>query len=103
MEQELYSDERKQDHRSFKLKLIDEHHLEGTGSDIVGLARGKFYGNYFTWSYRIKIAIRGLVQHAKMTQYMILMPDRKTLIIRSVIRKFGFIVQEITEQFNKDD
>jgi hypothetical protein len=37
------------------------------------------------------------------TQHMYLMGDGKTLIIRSVFRKFGFIVTEITEQFHKDD
>jgi hypothetical protein len=32
---------------------------------------------------------------------MYLMPDGKTLIIRSVVRKFGFVVAQITEQFVK--
>lgn len=103
IEQDLYPEKRKQNHRSFKLKLIDEHHVESTGSDIMGIARGELYGNYFTWSFRLKIADKGLVKHVNMTQYMLLMPDGKTLIIRSVIRKFGIIVKEITEQFNKDD
>ncbi len=103
IEQDLYPEKKKQNHRSFKLKLIDEHHVESTGSDISGTARGELYGNYFTWSFRLKIADKGLVQHVNMTQYMFLMPDGKTLIIRSVIRKFGIIVKEITEQFHKDD
>ena len=103
IEQDLYPENRKQNHRSFILKIIDEHHVESTGSDIDGVARGELYGNYFTWSFRLKIADKVLVQHVNMTQYMLLMPDGKTLIIRSVIRKFGIIVKEITEQFNKED
>lgn len=103
IEQDLYPEKRKQNQRSFKLKLIDEHHVESTGSDIVGVARGLLYGNYFTWRFRLKVADKGLVQHVIMTQYMLLMPDGKTLIIRSIIRKFGMIVKEITEQFYKSD
>ena len=103
IEQDLYPEKRKQNHRSFKLKLIDKHHVESTGSDIVGVAHGELYGNYFTWKFSLKIADKGLVRHVNMTQYMLLMPDGKTLIVRSVIRKFGIIVKEITEQFYKDD
>lgn len=102
IEQDLYTENEKPKHRNFQFKRIDEHHLEGTGSDISN-ARGELYGNYFTWNYRLKIADKGLVQHVNMTQYMYLMPDGKTLIIRSVVRKFGIIVKEITEQFHKDD
>jgi hypothetical protein len=35
------------------------------------------------------------------TQYVYLLPDGKTLIIRSVTRKFGFVLAQITEQFEK--
>ncbi len=101
--QDLFQENKKQKHRSFEIKLIDEHHVESTGSDISGTAYGEFYGNYFTWRFRLKIAEKGLVRHVNMTQYMLLMPDGKTLIIRSVVRKFGIIVKEVTEQFSKDD
>ena len=103
IEQDLYPEKGKQNHRNFKLKLTDEHHVEGTGSDINGTAHGQLYGNYFTWSFRLRIAGKGLVQHVNMTQYMYLMPGGKTLIIRSVIRMFGITVKEITEQFYKDN
>lgn len=103
IEQDLYSEKGKKNHRSFKLKFTDAHHVEGTGSDITRSAIGKLYGNYFTWRFRLKVGDKRLVKHVNMTQNMYLMPDKKTLIIRSVIRKFGIIVKEITEQFHKDD
>ena len=103
MEQDLHSENSKPTHRTFKLKIIDAHHVEATGSDVVGTAHGELYGNYFTWSFRMKVADKGLVKHVNMTQCMYLMPDGKTLIIRSIIRKFGIIVKEITEQFHKDN
>jgi hypothetical protein len=103
IEQDLfYPDNGKQKHRTFELKLIAPHQVEGTGSDIRGIAKGELYGNYFAWRYRLKIADKGIMRHVKITQHMYLMPDGKTLIIRSVVRKFGFIVKEITEQFHKD-
>ena len=103
MEQELHSEDSKPTHRNFKFKIIDAHHVDATGSDVEGTAHGKLYGNYFTWSFRLKVADKGLIHHVNMTQCMYLMPDGKTLIIRSIIRKFGIIVKEITEQFHKDD
>lgn len=101
MEQDLFQENRKPTHRTFKLKLTDAHHVDATGSDIVGAAHGQLYGNYFTWSFRLKIADKGLIQRANMTQHMYLMPDGNTLIIRSIVRKFGIVVTEITEQFHK--
>ena len=103
MEQDLHSEDSKPTHRNFKFKIIDAHHVDATGSDITGTAHGELYGNYFTWSFRLKVADKGLIHHVNMTQCMYLMPDGKTLIIRSIIRKFGIIVKEITEQFHKDD
>jgi hypothetical protein len=103
IDQDLYPENDKATHRQFKLKLIDAHHVEGTGSFIGDIAHGELYGNYFKWSFRFKIGNSGLVKHVNMTQYMYLMPDGKTLIIRSIIRKFGIIVKTITEEFHKDD
>jgi hypothetical protein len=103
IDQDLYAEKEKPNHRTFTLKFIDAHHVEGTGSFIGGTARGELYGNYFTWRFRLKVANKGLVRHVNMTQYMYLMPGGRTLIIRSVVRKFGIIVKEITEQFNKED
>ena len=103
MEQDLHSEDSKPTHRNFTFKIIDAHHVDATGSDIAGTAHGELYGNYFTWSFRLKVADKGLIHHVNMTQCMYLMPDGKTLIIRSIIRKFGIIVKEITEQFHKDE
>lgn len=103
IDQGLYAEKEKPNHRTFTLKFKDAHHVEGTGSFIGGTARGELYGNYFTWRFRLKVASKGLVRHVNITQYMYLMPGGRTLIIRSIVRKFGIIVKQITEQFNKDD
>ncbi len=102
IEQDLQTGNGKKNHRSWQLKQVDEHHLEATANDIEGTARGELNGNYFTWTFRLKVN-RGLIRHVKMSQQMYLMPDGQTMIIRSVIRKFGIIVLEITEQFKKNN
>ncbi len=103
MDQDLHSENSQPTHRTFDLKIMDAHHVDATGSDVVGTAHGQLYGNYFTWRFRLKIADHGLVRHVNMTQCMYLMPDGQTLLIRSIVRKFGIIAAEITEQFHKDD
>ena len=81
---------------------IDEHHVDATANDIDGTAHGLLYGNLFSWTFRLKLANRKFIKHARMSQTMYLMPDGQTMIIRSVIRKFSFVVAQITEQFKKN-
>ena len=102
LEQDLYPKGGKTNHRSWKLKQIDEHHLEATANDISGTAHGLLYGNYFNWTFRLKVADRKFIKHVRMSQNMYLMPAGNTMIIRSIIRKFGIILLEITEEFRKD-
>ncbi len=102
IEQDLYTEGSKPNHRTWKMRQIDEHHVEATATDVVGTARGVLYGNYFTWSFPLKLPDGKIVKRVRMSQNMYLMPDGKTMIIRSIIRKYGIIVAEITEQFKKD-
>lgn len=101
IEQDLYPGSGQKNHRSWQLKQVDEHNVEATANDIDGTARGKLYGNYFTWTFRLIVKERKFIKHVRMSQYMYLNPDGQSLIIRSVIKKFGIIVTEITEEFKK--
>lgn len=102
IEQDLFPEGGKKNHRSWKLKVIDEHHLDATSNDIFGIAHGLLYGNNFSWTYRLKLSQRKFIKHLRMSQNMYVMPNGKTMIIRSVLRKFGFVVVQITEQFVKE-
>ena len=101
IEQDLLTEGGKKNHRSWKLKVIDDHHLDATSNDIDGTAHGLLYGNNFSWTYRMKLSQRQFIKHLRMSQNMYVMPDGKTMIIRSVLRKFGIVVAQITEQFVK--
>lgn len=96
IEQDLFPEGGKKNHRSWKLKVIDEHHLDAIANDIDGTAHGLLYGNNFSWTLRLKLSQRKFIKHLRMSQNMYVMPDGKTMIIRSVLRKFGFVVAQIT-------
>ena len=102
IEQDLYPEGGKKNHRSWQLRKIDEHHVDATANDIDGTAHGLLYGNNFSWTFRLKLTERKFIRHLRMSQNMYLMPDGKSMIIRSVLRKFGFTVVQITEEFQKN-
>ena len=102
IEQDLYPEGGNKNHRSWQLKQIDEHHVDATANDIDGTAHGLLYGNNFSWTFRLKLNQRKFIKHLRMSQNMYLMPDGNSMIIRSVLRKFGFVVVQITEEFQKN-
>ena len=102
IEQDLYPEGGKKNHRSWQLRKIDEHHVNATANDIDGTAHGLLYGNNSSWTFRLKLPHRKFIRHLRMSQNMYLMPDGNSMIIRSVLRKFGFVIVQITEEFQKD-
>ena len=102
IEQDLYPEGGKKNHRSWQLRQIDEHHVNATANDIDGTAYGLLYGNNFSWTFRLKLPQRKFIRHLRMSQNMYLMPDGNSMIIRSVLRKFGITVVQITEEFQKN-
>ena len=101
IEQDLFPEGKKKNHRVFILHQTDAHHVDATADDIAGTAHGLLYGNEVSWTFRHTLENRKFLKHVRMSQTMLLMPDGQTMIIRSVIRKFGIVVAQITEQFQK--
>ena len=102
IEQDLVPEKGKRSHRSWQLRRIDAHRVDATASDMRGVTRGEAYGNTASWSFMLKLSPTSPLRNVRMSQYMYLQPDGMTLIIRSVIRKAGIIVAELTEQFVKE-
>ena len=102
IEQDLYPEGGNKNHRSWQLRQIDKHHVDATANDIDGTAHGLLYGNHFSWTFRLKLTQRKFIKHLRMSQNMYLMPDGNSMIIRSVLRKFGIVVVQITEEFQKN-
>ena len=87
--------------RQWTINKIDEHHYEGTASDVVGVAKGFSYGPAFKFEYVLLVPVKG--KNIKITfDDWIFMQDEKVAINRATMTKFGFKVAELTVMFVKN-
>ena len=100
LEQDLQLGQTKQ-HRSWRIRRLDAHHFSATANDLVGTATGEAYGNVFTWSFTLALSPGNPLANVRMTQWMYLQPDGRTLVNHSTIRKLGIVVAQVTEEFRK--
>ena len=101
LEQELRFANRPPQHRSWRIRKLDAHHYEATANDIVGVARGEAYGNVFHWTFTLALSPGNPLANVRMSQWMYLQPDGQTMVNHTTIRKFGFVVAQVTEQFRR--
>ncbi len=101
VEQDLAPEGGKRWHRSWQLRRTDEHRVDATANDMLGTAHGLSTGDVFSWSFRLALSPGNPLKNVRMTQAMYLQPDGRSLIIRSIIRKAGIVVAQVTEQFRK--
>lgn len=85
--------------RSWRLTRIDEHHLEATGTDVVGVVKGEIYGRVLHLAYTVRTEPGNALSTVDFEQWMYLQDDGVTVLNRSIIRKFGFVVRMATERF----
>lgn len=102
MEQDLAFAGGKRQHRSWRLRRLDAHRYEATANDVIGVARGEASGNVFRWSFDLELSPGNPLTRVRLTQWMYLQPDGRTLVNRDTIRKAGIVVAQITEQFHKE-
>ncbi len=101
LEQDLFFSGGKKQHRSWKIRRLDAHHFEATANDMVGVAHGAAYGNVFTWTFTLATSPGNALANVQMTQWMYLQPDGRTLLNHTTIRKFGFVLAQVTEEFRR--
>ncbi len=101
LEQELQIGEKKQ-HRSWRIRKLDASHFAATANDMVGTARGEARGNVFHWSFTLELVPGNVLSRVQMTQWMYLQPDGRTLLNHSTIRKFGVVMAQVTEVFQRE-
>ena len=101
LEQELQIGEKKQ-HRSWRIRKLDAHYFAATANDMVGTAQGEARGNVFHWSFTLELVPGNILSRVRMTQWMYLQPDGRTLLNHSTIRKFGAVVAQVTEVFQRE-
>jgi hypothetical protein len=94
-----YSDG-KQERRVWRLKKRPDGRYTGTADDVVGTAEGQAAGNAFQWRYTLRLPVDGKVYDVQFDDWMFLM-DRRVMLNRAVMSKFGFRLGEVTLAFSK--
>ena len=103
LEQDLHFGDGPKQSRSWRIREIDPHHFEATANDIIGVARGEAYGNVFHWTFTLALSPGNPLLNVRMSQWMYLQPDGRTLINHTTIRKVGIVVTQVTEQFRRTE
>lgn len=103
IEQDITLGDGQPQHRSWRIRRLDVHRYEATANDIVGTVRGEAYGNVFHWSFTLALSPGNPLASVRMSQWMYLQPDGKTMVNHSTIRKLGIVVGQVTEQFTKQE
>jgi hypothetical protein len=101
LEQDLVLGDEKPQHRSWRIRKLDAHRYEATANDVVGTIQGEAHGNVFHWSFTLSLSPGNLLGNVRMSQWMYLQPDGRTMVNHSTIRKFGIVVAQVTEQFRR--
>ena len=97
----VYSDGSKSK-RVWTLNDLGNNEYVGTAGDIIGKAKGKVAGNAFYFKYVLDVPVGDKTYHITLDDWMYLL-DKKTLLARSYMTKFGFDVGEVTlVMINKD-
>lgn len=94
-----YSDGKTQK-RIWSIRKTGENTFEGTAGDVIGKAKGESSGNALYWEYTLALEVDGTVYNVQFEDWMYLM-DEKVMLNKSVMKKFGVTLGEVTLSFYK--
>ena len=94
-----YSDGTRQ-RRVWKITRTGDNTYSGRADDVVGVAEGRVSGNSLRWVYTLSLPVDGKVYEVQFDDWMYLQEDG-VMLNRSVMKKFGFRVGEVTLFFKK--
>lgn len=86
--------------RVWKITRTAEGQYQGRADDVVGIANGEVSGNALRWVYTLELAVGEKIYHVNFDDWMYLQDDG-ILMNRSVMKKFGFRLGEVTLFFKK--
>lgn len=90
----------KQEKRVWTITKVDQDRYTGTAGDVVGTAQGEAQGNALQWRYVLRLPPEQGGWEVDLDDWMYLV-DERTMLNRSVIRKFGIRFADITIAFRK--
>ncbi|MFQ3231107.1 DUF3833 domain-containing protein [Reinekea sp.] len=95
LEEDFYYADGSTDRRVWRLVKEAQNRYTGTAADVTVDAIGQTSGFAFQWGYVLDVPIDGKIWKFKLNDWMYLV-DEKRLINRAEMKKFGFVVGEIT-------
>jgi hypothetical protein len=94
-------DDGESDRRVWRIRRIDEHRYEGTADDVIGVARGRAFGNAMHWSYQVDLPIGDSSVRVTFDDWLYLLSDA-VLLNRAEVSKFGIRLGEVMLAFVKE-
>lgn len=86
--------------RVWNITRTAEGEYQGRADDVVGIANGQVSGNALRWIYTLELPVGEKIYHVDFDDWMYLQDDG-ILMNRSVMKKFGFRLGEVTLFFKK--
>ncbi len=95
----VYSDGSTQQ-RVWQITNTGDGTYNGKADDVVGIAQGRVAGNSLHWTYTLRLPIDDDVYDVQFDDWMYLQEDG-VMLNRSVMKKFGFRLGEVTLFFKR--
>ncbi len=86
--------------RVWNITRTAEGQYQGRADDVVGIANGEVSGNALRWVYTLELPVGEKIYHVNFDDWMYLQDDG-ILMNRSIMKKFGFRLGEVTLFFKK--
>lgn len=102
MTQDVTFDDAKPERRTWRICRVDEHHYEASSEHVIGVARGEAWGNALRLDYLLALNPANPLSRVRMTHWMTLQPDGRTMLNVVTVRKLGIVVARITEVFRQE-
>ena len=82
------------------LVLLGDGRYTGQAEDVIGTASGRVAGNALHWVYTLRLPVGEKVYEVNFDDWMYLQEDG-VLLNRSLMKKFGFRLGEVTLFFRR--
>ena len=96
----VYSDG-EEEQRIWTIKKEDNHNYIGYADGVVGKATGKSYGNALQWRYDFDLKVKDSTIRVHFNDWMFLQPNKKTMINKATVTKWGIEIGEAIISFSK--
>ncbi|GAA0813685.1 DUF3833 domain-containing protein [Colwellia sp. D2M02] len=87
--------------RNWQLTKLDNGEYQGEAEDVIGTASGQQQGFAFQWQYTLSVPVDDDIYHLALDDWMYQI-DQHRVFNRTVMKKFGVEVAEITLFFDKE-